>query len=188
MLIYDIKSSCRTYNDKQFLSLYEYLSMARKIISSFAPPGFKSKMLNDEDAISFVAEQLMEGTNRFTEEHNCTLSTYYTRCGKWAIGKWCDLTCNSKKRNKKLVHLSTVVNAGGHKPMYLSDTIMDKHNNNDFQIETLRHFSLLTDKQKECLKMRFLDNMTYSKIAAYMGCSRQGAQYFVNQALTKLRL
>src|SRR5574343_213419 len=75
---------------KRFLSMSEYINIAKKILKHFGPKLNLSRkqinmMLNSDDYLSELAHQLMLADWRFEEGKGKEIYSYRNQCGIWAI-------------------------------------------------------------------------------------------------------
>lgn len=164
-------------------SLYDYLDVAKKVIGRFSSPSVAKMMLNDEDAIAFVANHLMNGTLRWKPDGGRTLYSYLNQCGIWAIKRW---MLNKKVSNKyKEVSLDSAIDDDGN-TMYKFVANKDSTMLDD-GFEDLINKDFLNPTQKECLRMKFVEGMTYRAIGSKLNKSGSRIEQIVTTALSKLR-
>ena len=162
--------------DAKFMSLYDYLSLAKRCIKKYAGNDIRARMLADDDAISFVAERLMYGTCHYRKNKGTLLSTYYGQCSIWAITRWKIMVVKQCKN-----HLS-INYAVGENP--LADVIEDKRSKyNENMGMDMRG---LTPLQLDCITKHFQHNITYANIAKQRGVTRQAVHDVVRRSLLKL--
>jgi len=153
-------------NNQTYMDLYDYLKLAQISIKKFAHPGIRGRMLNSEDAISFVAEKLMESDH----DYNKNISKLVTnRCNraKFAIKTWTE--ANLKK--PKLFHLTDTLSA--------KDDTKDKE-----LLEKLLYD--LPPKQKQYIQMHFFDGIRMIDMAAMLGISKQGVSDAILRGLKNM--
>lgn len=186
--------------EKQYESLSTYLMLSKKIINKFAPKFILNQMLNDEDAISDVATALMNADKNFDPDRGSspdrkkTKYSYRNQCGLWAIKSY--LTKNYK--NKKLNSLDFVLDEDN---SALYSTIPDHKNKNPIDIIVQReseqilyddiHYlinsDLLTDKQKNQIKMYYFENKSLAEIGKAYGVTREAIRQSIKRALSSIR-
>jgi RNA polymerase sigma factor (sigma-70 family) len=179
----------------KFLTLGDYLKIAQRIIGHFAntiQPGLANKMLRSEDAISYVAHDLMLGHWDWTPDGGRTFRSHLNQRGIWSIKDYVSRARN--KTNRKLRSLNESVGNPIHKTTQLGDTIADHKAKEP-------HAAIIDADTKEELKKRleesgltgpqrtylllFVDGMSYSDIAKELGVSRQNVQQMVQAAVRK---
>lgn len=166
----------------RLLSLAEYQNIAERVINYFNFKKDKSDMLNNEDAVSFVVEHLIRGTIRWKPDGGRTLRSYLNQCGLWAIQRW---RLNKKQANRyNTISLDTEIDDNG-TTMYtfVEDTTLSPHLN----IDEIINKPYLNDTQKECLRLRFVEGLTYKSIGEILQKTKQRIEQIVNSALQKLR-
>lgn len=171
----------------RLLPMSEYLSIAKKTIGRFAIPSLAKNMLNDEDAISFVAEQIMKGTIRWNPEKGRTLYSYHNMCAIWAIKRWILNKKVSEKHNIISLDKSLDNNDGDNLYNITEDKRVSKNNNTLPAFDEIISHGNLNEAQKQCLKMKFVDNMTYAAIGAELNKSAQRIEQIVKRAIEKLK-
>lgn len=168
----------------RLLSLSEYENIAERVINYFSQRFGKDKleMLKSEDAVSFVVEHLIRGTIRWKPEGGRTLRSYLNQCGWWAIQSW---QLNKKQAGRySAISLDTEIDDNG-TTMYtfVEDTSLSPHLN----IDEIINKPYLNETQKECLRLRFVEGLTYRNIGEILQKSGQRIEQIVNSALKKLR-
>jgi RNA polymerase sigma factor (sigma-70 family) len=172
--------------------LDQYLKFARQIIARFAIGSVRTQMLNDEDAIAFIAEHLITGAIRFdATKGRSTIKSYLNQCGLWAINRW--LT-NMKAANKIKVTSLDVErpNFHGGEAMMTRDIIPDDAPTsveaiiaNETMEEILNH-PCLNETQRQCLRYKFVDEMTYREIGLKINKTGARVEQITKEALRKL--
>lgn len=194
------KLKYRDYSNDEFLSLYDYIIMAKKIISKLSNQ-YNKQLLNTEDVISYVANAIMMADWRWDKNYNSKegrkkdLYSYRNQCAIWAIK-----TLMSKKLKKQKIYS-------------LDDSISssDDRNNFDFvedfktkdpcealcceetnknlcnDIKALLDSDILTEKQKQYIQMYYFDGLTLEKIGKRFGVTREAVRQNLNKAIIKLR-
>lgn len=166
----------------RLLTLKEYTNIAERVINYFNFRKDKSDMLNNEDAVSFVVEHLIRGTIRWKPDGGRTLHSYLNQCGLWAIQRW---KLNKKQASRhNTVSLDTEIDDNGTTLYtFVEDTSQSPHLN----IDEIINKPYLNDTQKECLRLRFVEGLTYKSISEILQKSKQRIEQIVNSALKKLR-
>ena len=189
--------------ERQYDSLDTYINLAKKTISKFGPKfynGLSAEMLKNNDAISDVATAIMYADWRFDpdrtgkEGQKKTLYSYRNQCAIWAIKTY--ITNKYKKQNNNTQDTISL-NFNTDDASELSSTIQDKKSINPIDIliekeeseNVSNHISVLLDsnvlssKQKEQIKMYYLDNMTLSAIGKKFGVSREAIRQNIKRAI-----
>lgn len=169
--------------ETQFDSLATYMTLAKKMISKFAPKFYKAlayEMLSNEDAISDVANAIMTADWKFDQNRvgkitgqQKTKYSYRNQCAIWAIKSYISAKYKKSSRN------------------YSYDNIMfaDSDNNTNNPLENLIEVEseqlkkqyinqildsdILTEKQKEQIKLYYFQGLTLSEIGKKYGVTRE---------------
>jgi len=180
----DFSPRRRNYNqadDAKMLSMDYYLDTAKRCISKFG--GNKAtNMLQDEDAISYVAEKIMWGTVNYTSDRKASLSTYHLYCARCAIKCW--------QRGNIETSLNHENDSNHDNQFYQRIGFLDKnlHQLEDKELAAkMLNSPRLNATQGKCLRMRFLENMKLREIAAVLGITKQGVNFSIKKALKVLR-
>lgn len=166
--------------EARMLPLAEYYKIAKRVILHCASPSLAKSMVKDEDAMSFMVEALIRGTMRWEPDGGRTLRSYLNQCGRWAIPRW----ILNKKQADKRKNLSL--------DMEMDDDGNNMHNfvADPFavgNVEEIIDKPYLNDTQKECLRLRFVNNMTFRDIGTALNKTGQRIKQIVNKAIEKLR-
>ncbi len=185
-------------------SLSEYITMAKKIISKFAPSfysGLRKELLSNEDAIADIASAIMVGDWRWDKNRigfngqSKTQYSYRNQCGIWAIK-----TYLSNKYKKQNIHYS-IDNIDTESDMSFANNISDKKEYNPATIaEDLEHDELLkqnvedilnsgiiSEKQKDQIKQYYFEDKTLSEIGKGFGVTREAVRQNINKGIAKIR-
>jgi RNA polymerase sigma factor (sigma-70 family) len=188
---------------KQYDSLDTYLNLAKKTISKFGPKfynGLSAEMLKNSDAISDVATAIMYADWRFDPDRigksgqKKTLYSYRNQCALWAIKTYVS-NKYKKRQNMSLdfennedspVLNSTIKDNSIKSPL---DTLIDQENaeNLSLAIKALFDNSLLSEKQKEQIRLYYFDNETLSSIGQKFGVSREAIRQNLKRAIEIIR-
>lgn len=195
--LYDIHTHKRSSNyletnpelEAKMLSLPEYESIAKQCIGALVAGPIARTMLRDEDAIAHVMHSLMEGTARW--DGRGTLRGYLKQCASWAIHRW---IATWSKQQAKNPPISLNMHVGEHDRMQLYEVTEDASH---VERERMRgvmeqaheclNISTLTDHQRQCLKLHYLEGVSQTDIAAQLGISRQAVHHCINNGLEKIR-
>lgn len=204
----DQKIKYKDHSEIKFDSLDIYLLLAKKAISKFSSKfynGLGSKMLKDEEAISSVANAIMMADWRWDIDYQNEQGTkktkysYRNQCALWAIQTHVTKIYTHRKRlaNKKIysldhnkddsVNIHELVNDKSEKdPGY---DLMQKEDDENLKhnIETLLNSSLLSDRQRDYIKLYFYESYTFEKIGKKYGITREAVRQGLNKALDIIR-
>lgn len=186
----------------------EYVSLAKKTINKFAPQfynGLNKEMLSSEDAVSDIATAIMYADWRYDPERSGssglkkTLYSYRNQCAIWAIQTY---ITNKYKKPKKYENMSlNFTSSDDADSISYHDTIADskqpepvdllinaEHNENmKYDLEVLLDSGIITDKQKQQLKMYYMEDMTLSQIGKNFGVSREAIRQNIKRAIENIR-
>lgn len=197
----------KDHKDIKFESMDFYISLAQKIISKIAPTffnGLSKEMLKNEDAISFVASSIMMGDWRWKNEESDkkykSLYSYRNQCGIWAIKTYITKKYKSNNSKKKL-DISCSINYTDENDTSLESVIQDNNQQEPISIlidqenkailtqdiESIINISLLSEKQKEHIKLYYYENMTLDQIGKKYGVSREAIRQSIKSAIAKIR-
>lgn len=188
---------------KQYDSLDSYINLAKKTISKFGPKfynGLSAEMLQNSDAVSDVATAIMYADWRFDPDRSGkdgqkkTLYSYRNQCAIWAIKTY----VSNKYKKRKNMSLdfenddnisslnSTIKDDKCRSPL---DILIEKETSTNLSasIDLLLNNSLLTDKQKEQIKLYYFENQTLSSIGKKFGVSREAIRQNLKRAIDLIK-
>lgn len=194
------KLKYREYQNTEFLPLYDYILMAKKIISKLSSQ-YNKKLLNNDDVISYVANAIMMADWRWDNEYKSKegrkkdLYSYRNQCAIWAIK-----TLVSKKNKKQKVYsLDDVISSSDDRNNFdfisddkcqdPCDLLLDKEKNDTIHndINMLLETNILTDKQKKYIELYYFKGLTLEKIGKQFGVTREAVRQNINKSIIKLR-
>lgn len=202
------KIAYKDHSDVAFESLDFYLTLAKKIIAKMAPTffnGLSKEMLRSEDAIAFVANAIMMGDWRWKQktseqENYKTLYSYRNQCGIWAIQTYVTKQYKSKNNKRKIkakyslsysnqddVNLQDIIaDIDQQEPI---DLLEDKEDKESLQnlVSSLFDLDIISDKQKEFIRLYYFQNMTLEKIGKKFNVTREAVRQSIRSALQKIR-
>lgn len=207
-----VKNKIRTkqgknMDNRQYLSMGEYISLAKKTINKFAPTFYNTlskEILSNEDAISDIASAIMYADWRFDPNRQGstgmkkTLYSYRNQCAIWAIQTY--ITNKYKKKNKDSMSLDYNSPSDDGSSAY-HECIMDQKQKNPLDIiigneeednltldlEAILNSGMINDKQKQQLKMYYMEDMTLSEIGKKFGVSREAIRQNIKRAIENIR-
>lgn len=203
----DQKISYKDHEKINFDSLEIYLTLAKKAISKFGPKfysGLSAKMLKDEDAISNVANAIMMADWRWDENYeseNGTKKTRYSyrnQCALWAMQTYVSKNYKHKQKNNKrkiysLDHndedstsVHELVSSCSKCPL---DVIIEEEDTDILKsnIDLLINSNILTDRQKDYIKLYYYESYTFEKIGKKYGITREAVRQGLSKALDIIR-
>jgi RNA polymerase sigma factor (sigma-70 family) len=192
------------FMETQLEDLSSYITMAKKIISKFAPgfySGLRKELLSNEDAIADIASAIMIGDWRWDKNRvgfngqGKTQYSYRNQCGIWAIK-----TYLSNKYKKQNIHYS-IDNIDSDTDMVFADSIQDKVEYNPSTIveeeehslslknnvEDILNSGIISDKQKEQIKQYYFEDKTLSEIGKEFGVTREAVRQNINKGIAKIK-
>lgn len=202
------KIKYKNHSEVNFESLDFYVNLAQKIIAKMGSSffnGLSKDMLRSEDAISFVANAIMMGDWRWNQNNdqedkqNKSLYSYRNQCAIWAMKTYITKQYKNKYSTKKIkadysinyqtddVSLENIIQDNTqHDPI---DIIIEKEDNQivDNLLSKLFSSNIITDKQKDHLKMYYFDNMTLETIGKQYGVTREAIRQSIKSAISKIK-
>jgi RNA polymerase sigma factor (sigma-70 family) len=184
--------------ESRLLTLKEYRTIAKKTIGSFAGGSLAREMLRSEDAISFVVEKLIDATCNWEESKGRTLRSWLNQCAIYAIKRWIDNIKRANKvdlrsLNKELnsdnarLKLSDITDSGSLSPYEeaFDNEEVSRQENRDL-VSNILSSQAITDVQRECLSMAYLDGLRPVEISRTLGVSRQAVDQNLQRGLANL--
>lgn len=198
------------HSSVNFESLDFYLNLAQKIIAKLGPTffsGLSKEMLKNEDAIAFVANAIMMGDWRWKkEEHEKdkkqykSLYSYRNQCAIWAIKTYVTKKYKIAHSVKRAYNISGVGGKDCEDLMItdvISDTtqrepieiLIDKENAemSELLIGEILSSNILSDKQKDHIKMYYFENQTLEKIGEKYNVTREAIRQSIKSSINKIR-
>jgi RNA polymerase sigma factor (sigma-70 family) len=190
--------------DKEYDDMLTYITLAKKIISKFAPNFYSSlrnELLSNEDAIADIASSLMFADWRWDENRkgfngkSKTKYSYRNQCGIWAIKTY--LSNKYKKSNQSYSIDNTDINntmsfaeniscSDSYDPALIIEE-KEHQENLKHTIDILFSSSIISDKQKEQIKQYYFDDKTLSEIGKNFGVTREAVRQNIQKGLSKIR-
>jgi len=199
----------KDHSNIKFESLDFYINLSQKIIAKIAPTffnGLSKEMLKNEDAISFVANAIMMGDWRWEKENKeesktkKNLYSYRNQCAIWAIKTY--ITKQYKnKHSKKRINIDCSLNYGDGEDLQIETLIEDKTQQNPLDImcekeekkiktqliHDLLESDILSDKQKNYIKLYYFENMTLEKIGDKYNITREAVRQSIKSSISKIK-
>lgn len=200
------KVEYKDHSQIEFESLSFYVNLAQKAIAKFGrnfSSTLSKEMLKSEDAIANVANCIMMADWRWDNERKGetgqqkTKYSYRNQCAIWAIKSYI-----SRKKNKKNKSHSVDINNYDDANLSLLDILpskskspvdilMDIESDNDIKahIDQILNSdnNILSSRQSECLKLYYLENMTFAQIGSKFGITREAVRQNIKKAIEKIR-
>lgn len=191
-ILYDIDYTKKKQNDSfktenELWDLEKYINVAKRCIGTFAYGNVAHVMLNSEDAISYIAEQLMCGHCKWENGKGRTLKSYLNQYAIWGIHRW--VICMRKE--KKHISLNDI---DDNEYSLLNSIQDDKAKEplmnmiNAEAVETILEHSDLTDRQRKCIKLVYVDGHTQESAGKILNISRQAVNQYIQNGFKKVRI
>ncbi len=186
---------------KKYDSLNVYLDLAKKTINKFAPKFICKEMLASSDAVSDVATAIMYADWRFDPDREGktgakkTIYSYRNQCAIWAIKTY----ISNKYKNKAQYSLDYQFNSDNedkllnkiqdHKAPDPAVAMLEKENESIVleAIDELLNSPILSDKQKDQIKLYYIENQTLSTIGKKYGVSREAIRQNIKRAIDSIK-
>jgi len=190
---------------EKFENLSVYLGLAKKTISKFAPqfyPGLRMELLNNDDAVSDIAHAIMQAdwkwdANRKGHEGKTKSQySYRNQCAIWAIKTY--ISQKYKKKNSSL-SLDTVItdDEGNTFAQSLHDNssndpyilVSEKEQSDNLKtiINRLISSDLLTEKQRQQIRMYYFEDKTLLEIGNKFGVTREAIRQNIQKGINRIR-
>ena len=203
------KITYKDHSDIKFENLNTYLLLAKKAISKFANSiysGLSSKMLKDEEAIASIANAIMMADWRWDDNYTNSKNTkktkysYRNQCAIWAIQTYVTKNYKHQKKTKRKVYsLDFDINNDDSASIYemveniscdppdLQLIEKEEKENLSNNIMNLLSSNLLTDRQKEYIKLYYFEDKTFEQIGNEYGITREAVRQGLNKAIETIR-
>lgn len=205
----DQKIPYKNHSTIEFESLGTYLLLSKKAISKFANSmyaGLSTKMLKDEEAISSVANAIMMADWRWDDNYKNTKNTkktkysYRNQCAIWAIQTYMTKNYKHQRKTKKKVFsldfdqkdddtgsiYDKIQNLSSEQPDLI---LMEQEEKENLQtnLECLIASDILSDRQKDYIKLYYFENQTFEQIGKRYNITREAVRQGLNKALDLIR-
>lgn len=191
-------------DNKEYKDLVEYIDMAKKTINTFSNricPGICTQMNNSEDAIADIAYAMMTADWKYDSSRKGKYSnqsksrySYRNQCAIWAIQ-----TYIKKYLKGKSLYLNNLI--GNEDDMSFSDILEDEsqpepieniikkeqHTIESELIQEIFSSDILTDSQKDKLRMYYIDGFSLAKIGDHYGVTREAIRQNIKNSISKLQ-
>jgi RNA polymerase sigma factor (sigma-70 family) len=174
----------------RFMGIDDYLSLAGRMISKFAPANARRARLASDDAIDFVAHKIMKGD--WDYDGRAKLSTYRGYCGRRAVSYYLKLRSRTGRRATPL-SLDGVPGRDAHDlapdrdagcPL---DALIAREEDERRRHRLRDRIDGLSEVQRRCLVMRYVEGKRIREIAETLGVHRQGVYMNIKRAIQKIR-
>jgi len=199
------KVEYKDHSQIEFESLSFYVTLAQKAISKFAKnfsSSLAKEMLSSEDAISNVANCIMMADWRWDSERKGatgqqkTKYSYRNQCAIWAIKSY--MTRKKQKFSKPhAIEIDQDINSDNSSLLDILpdchqsplDIIIDKETktNLDDIIYQILNKDILSKRQAECVRLYFLEDMTFAQIGKRFNITREAVRQNIKKSITKIK-
>jgi RNA polymerase sigma factor (sigma-70 family) len=176
------KNGDRDKIQSRFLSLEKYHELACRIIGRFAPVNAKKMMLESEDAISFIAHQLMKGDWGFEPSKGVKISSLRGYIGRVAIKEYLK-TLSTQRRENETIQQDIEARPNTVNPEEMRMRIETDQETRDY-IRGLLY--TLNDVQRACISLHYLDGLKQTDVARKVGLSREGVRKAISEGMKRL--
>lgn len=191
----------------EFEPLSFYVNLAQKTISKFAKnfsSSLAKEMLSSEDAIANVANCIMMADWRWDKERKGQTGqqknkySYRNQCAIWAIKSY--MTRKKQKQNKshsvdfdiqyedENLSLLDILPSSSKSPLQL---LLDKEKNIDTKLLVNNILSednsILSHRQKQCLKLYYIDGLTFAEIGKRFAITREAVRQNIKKSIEKIK-
>lgn len=191
--------------EEKFENLSVYLGLAKKTISKFAPqfyPGLRMELLNNDDAVSDIAHAIMQAdwkwdANRKGHEGKSKSKySYRNQCAIWAIKTYISQKYKKKNTNLSLDSVITddegntfaqSLHDGNANDPYVLVSEKEQSDNLKTIIHKLISSDLLTDKQRQQIRMYYFEDKTLLEIGNRFGVTREAIRQNIQKGINKIR-
>lgn len=156
------------------MELKDYLDLACKVINKYGD----RTMLKSEDAISYVAEDLIKADNKFNGQGDRLQWMVY--CAKFSVLRW-------RSRGVKYgdISLDDAINRDS------IEIQSSKAFNSDLEsrdiINQIESAKFISDNQRHCVLNYYLQGMTHQEIGNELGMSKEAVRQNIKNGLEKIR-
>jgi len=183
--------------ENQYESLSTYMNLAKKMISKFAPKFYKNlsyEMLNNEDAISDIANAIMTADWKYDAERTGKVTgkkktrySYRNQCAIWAIKTY----VSAKYKKKNILQSYDTISVFEKDPNAKSPVDILVENESEIlqtqYINEILDSDILTSKQKNQIKMYYFENKTLAEIGEQYGVTREAIRQNLLKGMENIR-
>lgn len=192
--------------EKEFDTLSDYIVLAKKIISKFAPTFYGSlrqELLNNDDAIADIASAIMIGDWRWDSERKGfdgkqkSKYSYRNQCGIWAIKTYLSNKYRKCNMHYSIDHSNDKDNFGESYSKNISDNgtgdpfeIISNAEEQTYIKDTIAKIldsGIISDKQKEQIQQYYFEEKTLSEIGKNYGVTREAIRQNIQKGLSRIR-
>lgn len=187
----------------EFETLHTYKTIAQKAVRKLAPkfyPSLAMEIINNDEAFGEIVNAIITADWKWDENRTGketgkkkTLYSYRNQCVIWALKTY---VTNKYKSNKSVAINRTRSNEDGSYDDQVEDTRnidpsdivmnMELETNRQNLVNELFNSSILTDKQKEQIKLYYFHNQTLSEIGSKYGTTREAVRQNIKKGLRSI--
>jgi len=185
-----------------FDTLNQYMDTAKKIIAKYNAKSIgKSNLLNNEDIISDVASAIMYADWKWDSERvgkitgkKKTKYSFRNQCAIWAIKTYLTNLHKKKKINILDVDLqndkefiSSYIEDYRYQEPSLNVETNEYHQDIRMLIDEIFNSDILTDKQKEQIRLYYIEGLTLSQIGKQYGVTREAIRQNIKKGIQSVQ-
>lgn len=163
------------------LSLSEYYQRANKIIWTYSRKNPYIISYDSDDMRGMIVEYMINGDLKYNPQKNMSLESYRYSNGVFGINSYIN-TINGLKNKTHNEHERFTLYEHKDSANSHEDLIDSKE-----EIEYLLECPFLTEKQRECLRLHYLEKTSISAISRDLGIKKQSIQQLLKRAVNNLR-
>ena len=189
--------------NKEYSDLVEYIDMAKKTIRAFSNkicPGICKQMANSEDAIADIAYAMMCADWKYDSDRKGKISnktktkySYRNQCAIWAIQTYI------KKYLKSQFYINNILNSEDdcnfaeilqdyNQIEPVNEVINQEKTELESQLlQSIFDSDILTDTQKEKLKLYYIEGLSLAKIGKKYGVTREAIRQNIKNSISKIQ-
>lgn len=158
------------------MELYDYLKIARKIISKYGP-----SLLRDEDAVAYVANYIIKADIKYDGK---TGSKEGFRClsARYAIKNWINRNIKNKPKS-----ISIDADGGNGSPIKDKIDSFESTTDNVELNEILDFIDTLNENEQKVLKMYYFESMSLKEIGQSLNLTHEAIRQRIKKALCKIK-
>jgi RNA polymerase sigma factor (sigma-70 family) len=191
--------------NKDYKDLVEYIDMAKKTIRAFSNkicPGICKQMTNSEDAIADIAYAMMCADWKYDVDRRGKISnkpktkySYRNQCAIWAIQTYIKkylkggqpFYLNSLLGSEDDSTFNDILEDSGQEEPIDEIIFKEKTNLESQLIKDIFESDILTDNQKNKLKLYYLEGFSLAKIGKKYGVTREAVRQNIKNSITKIK-
>jgi RNA polymerase sigma factor (sigma-70 family) len=199
------KIEYQNHSNVNFEPLSVYLNLAQKTIAKFAKnfsSSLAKEMLKNEDAIANVANCIMMADWRWDKDRKGETGqqkskySYRNQCAIWAIKSY--MTRKKQKFSKphpiEITHDSesdnlSILDIIPNSSKCPLDILIQKEDKKTLNmlIDHILNNNILSERQSECLRLYFLEDMTFAQIGKMFNITREAVRQNIKKSIEKIK-